>query len=73
MQAIYIKPLLHSFLKNLKSEQLKEMRHALGLPRKTKPYRNYYSLISPSEDWEDLINKGFAEKCSGMNGGSSVV
>ena len=55
------------------SEQLRKMKHALGLSRKSKPYRNYYSLNSPNDEWEDLINKGFANKCKGINGGSSVV
>lgn len=50
-----------------------KMKHALGLGRKSKPYRNYYLLSSPCDDWEDLINKGFAKKSKGINGGSSVV
>lgn len=60
-------------LNNILSEQMRKMKHALGLGRKNKPYRNYYSLNSPNEDWEDLLDKGFAEKCKGINGGSSVV
>jgi hypothetical protein len=48
------------------------MRHALGLNREKKPYRNYYFVNSPDNDWEDLVNKGFAGKTSGMNEGSIV-
>ncbi|OXS58208.1 hypothetical protein [Rossellomorea vietnamensis] len=55
------------------SEQLRKMKHALRLGGKSKPYRNYVSLNSPTEDWEDLINKGFANKCKGINGDSSVI
>ena len=54
-------------LNDITGEQLRKMSHALGLSRKNKPYRNYYSLTSPNQDWEDLIEKGFAKKCKGFN------
>lgn len=60
-------------LSDVSSEQLRKMTHALGIGRKSKPYRNYYSLSSPNQDWEDLIQKGFAQKYKGINGGTSVV
>lgn len=60
-------------LSDVSDEQIRKMKHALGLGRKSKPYRNYYSLNLPNEDWEDLIKKGFAKKCKGINGGESVV
>ncbi|MCM3443966.1 MULTISPECIES: hypothetical protein [Metabacillus] len=49
-------------LTDVSEEQLKKMRHALGLPRKTKPYRNYYNCSADNTDWIDLVNKGFAIK-----------
>jgi hypothetical protein len=46
-------------------EQLNQMKHALGLPRKPKPYRNYFFLSKPSQDWEELVGKGFANRSKG--------
>lgn len=43
-------------------EQLNDMKHALGLDRKKKPYRNRYYSESNNKDWEDLVNKGLADK-----------
>ena len=60
-------------LSDVSSEQLKKMRHALGIGRKSKPYRNYYFLNSPNQDWEDLIQKGFARKYKAINDGTSIV
>ena len=38
-------------------EQLKENANVLGLPRKTKPYRNYYNCSANNEDWNDLVER----------------
>ncbi|WP_121616662.1 hypothetical protein [Virgibacillus halodenitrificans] len=61
-------------LNDVSSKQLGNMKHALGLGRKNRPYRNYFFLNSPSIEWEDLVDKGFAKKNTNtINGGSSVV
>lgn len=49
-------------LADVTTEQLRKMQHALGLPRKAKPYRNYYNCSASNEDWNDLVEKGFAIK-----------
>lgn len=42
-------------------KQLKEMKHALGLDYKARPYRNrFYSCLN--DEWEDLIKNGLAKK-----------
>lgn len=45
-------------------EQLDDMMHALGVnPRmkKLKIYRNHF-VINQSESWDDLVEKGLAQK-----------
>lgn len=49
-------------LADVTSAQFEKMHHALGLPRKTKPYRNYYNCDANDPDWNDLVEKGFAIK-----------
>lgn len=54
----------------LTERQLHVMKHAVGLGRKepdasTKeytPYRNRYAAAGEYPEWEDLVNKGLAEK-----------
>lgn len=53
-------------------EQLKLMRHMLGLDYEKKPYRNYGYFQKPQEDCEDLVNKGLATKCDGDKEGHVV-
>lgn len=48
-------------LNNVSDEQLEIMKHALGIGRKSKPYRNYY-FCSDDNDWNELISKGFAKR-----------
>lgn len=43
-------------------EQLNEMKHALGLDYKRKPYRNRFNINSNDEKWNDLVNKKLACK-----------
>ena len=53
--------------------QLDDMKHALGIDLskmrkgrwKHKCYRNRF-VASKSEDWEDLVNKGYANKSIGL-------
>ena len=45
--------------------QLDEMRHALGLGRAKKPYRNYFYTESDDAEWNDLVEKGLAKKSRG--------
>jgi hypothetical protein len=59
-------------LNDVSGEQLRKMKHALGLGRKKRPYRNYFFVNSPDNDWDDLVNKGFAKKTEGINEGSIV-
>lgn len=46
----------------LTGTQIKNIRHALGLDWKNKPYRNFYCCSKTDEGWNDLVNKGFAVK-----------
>lgn len=43
-------------------EQLKEMRHSLGLNYKKKPYRNRFFTHCDDEKWNDLVSKKLACK-----------
>lgn len=49
--------------------QLKEMQSALGLGRSKKPYRNRFQDYTESENWQDLVAKGFATQGSRIEGG----
>lgn len=60
-------------LNDISREQIRKMKHALGLGGKDKPYRNYYSLTTPNQDWEDLIEKGFANKTNSCNDPDSII
>lgn len=44
----------------LTEKQIKEMKHALGLDWKNKPYRNFYCLYSADESWDELVKLGLA-------------
>lgn len=41
--------------------QVDKARHALGLTRKKRAYRNYYAS-DPDPDWDDLVERGLAVK-----------
>jgi hypothetical protein len=43
-------------------EQLKLMKHALGLDWQKKPYRNRYFDNKDNSEWCNLVNKGLACK-----------
>ncbi|AKO91957.1 hypothetical protein BEH_07500 [Priestia filamentosa] len=60
-------------LNDVSKQQLEEMKHALGMSYKSKPYRNYFHVNEPDDDWEDLVNKGFAKRGTGINKGTSTV
>lgn len=49
-------------LDDISPDQLNKMRHALGLNRKKKPYRNYFNTSANDPYWCDLVEKGFATK-----------
>lgn len=60
-------------MNNITRSQENKMRHALGLNYKDKPYRNYYYLTaSEDQEWNELVEKGYAEKNSGWSEGSVV-
>lgn len=42
-------------------EQVSKARHALGLDRDKRAYRNFYSC-GDDPDWNDLVARGFAVK-----------
>ena len=42
-------------------EQVRKARHALGLDRSKMAYRNLYST-GDDPDWNNLVERGFAEK-----------
>jgi len=46
-------------------KQLEEMKHALGLGYKKRPYRNRYYTSVHCPNWNDLVNKGLATKGGG--------
>lgn len=52
-------------LEQVSDLQLEEMKHALGLPRSKKPYRNRFYTESNDKNWDDLVQKGFATKHRG--------
>lgn len=43
-------------------EQIQNMRHAIGNQIKNNPYRNYFNVSSEEPSWEDLVQRGFAQK-----------
>lgn len=43
-------------------EQLNDMKHALGLDRGKKPYRNRFYSESNNPEWDSLVNKHLADK-----------
>jgi hypothetical protein len=47
---------------NLTDHQLGKLRHSFGLDYSRKPYRNYYHCNQENEEWEDMVNKGYAIK-----------
>lgn len=52
----------------ISEQQLKEMKHALGLDYQKKPYRNRYHTNKNNENWNDLISKKLAIKtCENIN------
>jgi hypothetical protein len=52
-------------LENISAQQLEEMKHALGLGRVKKPYRNRFYTEATDANWNDLVDKGLAKKSKG--------
>lgn len=56
--------------------QINKMKHAIGIKRdsikryKYTAFRNYYYLSEKNEEWENLINRGFAVKHISDTGGN---
>lgn len=46
----------------LSERQIDEMKHCIGLDYKNKPYRNRFYCQSDDENWNDLVNRGLANK-----------
>lgn len=42
--------------------QLELMQHCIGIVGKKKPYRNYFFTQETDENWNELVEKGLAEK-----------
>lgn len=42
--------------------QLELMQHCVGIGRKRKPYRNYFFTQETDKDWNELVEKGLAQK-----------
>ncbi|MBX4259774.1 hypothetical protein KTC96_24930 (plasmid) [Clostridium estertheticum] len=42
--------------------QTELMKHAMGLGRSKKPYRNYFFTQESDKDWNELVEKGLAFK-----------
>lgn len=47
---------------DITEEQLRQMKHSLGLDYEKKPYRNYSFLNHKDKEWNDLVVKGLAAK-----------
>lgn len=47
---------------NVSEEQFRKMKHAVGLDYKKKPYRNRFFCSALDKTWNDLVEKGLAEK-----------
>jgi hypothetical protein len=58
-------------LENVTEQQLKEMRHALGLDYKNRPYRNRYYCSTNNVNWNDLVDKELARKLPGWESDSA--
>lgn len=56
----------HAELANLTDEQVKKMKHAIGFHSAVPGHRNYYQ-VKNDDDWECLVNKGYAEKGESLN------
>lgn len=59
-------------LENLSEEQVRMMRHALGINDDGTPYRNYYYTYKEVDEWEDLVGKGFATRKEGHTKGDCI-
>lgn len=59
---------LNKYLRVVKKEieisesQIDNMRHSLGLNYSKKPYRNRFYCCSNNKNWNDLVEKGLAQK-----------
>jgi hypothetical protein len=42
------------------------MKHCIGLDYKKKPYRNRYETVNTDKDWNELVEKGLAEKSNNI-------
>lgn len=56
-----------SVIVQISGKQVEEMKHALGLNYKKRPYRNYFYCSVDDKDWNDLVEKGFATKHKGQD------
>lgn len=54
-------------LNQVSDNQLRMMKHALGMNYKKKPYRNRFYCSANDKEWNDLVDKGFAVKQGGWN------
>lgn len=53
-------------LEQVNKKQIADMKHALGLKNDSKePKRNSFYTESDNENWNDLVEKGFATKHGG--------
>jgi hypothetical protein len=57
-------------LADLTATQISIIKHALVLDYSRKPYRNYYHCSKPDDEWEELVNKDFANIKEGEREGS---
>ena len=53
--------------------QLALMRHALGLGRRKRPYRNYFYTNCQAPEWTDLVAKDLALPASGSRFGYPIA
>ena len=55
-------------MESITVEQIGNMKHAIGFDQrrvkrgKYEAYRNYYTTPAPHAGWEELVEKGYAEK-----------
>lgn len=55
----------------ISEEQLRMMKHALGLNKGKEQTRNYFYTSSTHEEWNDLVRRGLAMKRSGWDDDNS--
>lgn len=67
-RAIEFKRLYKLLWIEITEKQRKEMSNSLGLLHSNKPYRNRFYTDREDKSWNDLVEKGLAEKGSGGGG-----